>query len=259
MPEGHTIHRAAQDQREMLLDKKITVSSPQGRFVEGAKLLDGQKCEGIEAIGKHILYHFSNGRSLHIHLGLAGKIYRDPQPAAAPRDVVRVRMESATHVVDITGPAICEILDRSELDDFRLRYGPDLLADKPEPARAIQKILSSRSPIGTLLMNQKVISGIGNIYRTEILWILRINPLTRGCDLDADILAELWDKMRELMLIGVKYNSIITNGDLPKAGQNVGERVFIYGKETCPVSGDPIVKSKLNNRTLYHSPTLQTR
>lgn len=243
----------------MLVGKKVAVSSPQGRFVEGARLLDTQVCESIEAIGKHILYHFSNGRTLHIHLGLAGKIYRDPQPASPPRDVVRVRMESMTHVVDITGPAICEILELADLDSFRLRYGPDLLADTPDPKRAIEKILASRSPIGTLLMNQKVISGIGNIYRIEILWLLGIHPLTRGCDLDRETLVKLWDEMRALMQIGVKYNSIITNGDLPKAGQNVGERVFIYNKDACPKCADDIVVSKLNNRTLYHCATCQTR
>ncbi|MBC6441529.1 MAG: Fpg/Nei family DNA glycosylase [Rhodobacteraceae bacterium] len=259
MPEGHTIHRAAQDQRPMLIGQPIAMSSPQGRFAAGARLLDSAIATGIEPIGKHILYHFDNGRSLHLHLGLAGKIYRSPKPVPPPRDVVRVRMESATHVVDITGPAICEILGVAELKAFRLRYGPDLLAEVPDPARAIEKIHASRSPIGTLLMNQKVISGIGNIYRTEILWLLGIHPLTRGCDLGTDILIRMWQKLRDLMLIGVRYDSIITNGDLPKAGQGVGERVHIYGKEVCPKCTGPIVVSRLNNRTLYHCAACQTR
>lgn len=241
----------------MLVGKTVSALSPQGRFVEGAGRIDGAVCLGIEAIGKHLLYHFDNAQSLHIHLGLAGRIYRDPQPAEPPRDVVRIRMESVSHVIDITGPAICEILDQASIDAFRHNYGPDLLSNVPEPERAIARIRKSKAPVGTLLMNQKVISGIGNIYRTEILWLLGINPLTPGCDVPKAKLVKLWDDMRALMVIGVDFNSIITNGDLPKAGQDVGERVNIYAQPTCPKCAADIVVSKLNARTLYHCPKCQ--
>lgn len=257
MPEGHTIHRAARDQAPMLAGKLLSVSSPQGRFAQGAALLDQTRCLSIEALGKHLLYHFEKGRVLHIHLGLAGRIYRDPLPAADPRDVVRVRMLSDSHVIDITGPAICEVLDAAELDAFRTRYGPDLLSARPEPDRAIARIRASRSNIATLLMNQRVISGIGNIYRSEILWLLGLSPMTRGCDVPEPVLRKLWSEMRALMEIGVTHNSIITNGDLPKAGQDVQERVNIYAREVCPRCQGPITQSKLAQRSLYHCPVCQ--
>lgn len=257
MPEGHTIHRAARDQSKVLVGRVLAVTSPQGRFVDGAALIDAIACTQIEAVGKHLLYHFDNARALHVHLGLAGRFYLFEQPVEPPRDVVRVRLEGPTHAIDLTGPAICEILEASELDAFRLKYGPDLLSAKPEPARAIARILKSRAPIGTLLMNQQVISGIGNIYRAEILWLMGLNPLTRGCDLDAATVQKLWDRMRDLMVIGVETNSIITNGDRPKAGQEVKERTNIFGKESCPQCAGAITVSKLNNRTLYHCPACQ--
>jgi endonuclease VIII len=72
MPEGHTIHRAALDQRKMLVGKALEVSSPQGRFSAGAEELSGQTCTAIEAYGKHLIYHFQLGSALHIHLGLYG-------------------------------------------------------------------------------------------------------------------------------------------------------------------------------------------
>ncbi|MEM6389794.1 MAG: DNA-formamidopyrimidine glycosylase family protein [Pseudomonadota bacterium] len=257
MPEGHTIHRAARDQKPMLVGKRLSVTSPQGRFAEGAALLDGARCITIEALGKHLLYHLDSARVLHIHLGLAGRIYRDPLPAEPPREVVRVRLMSDSHVIDITGPAICEVLEAADLDAFRMRYGPDLLSAHPEPERAIQRIRASRSNIATLLMNQRVISGIGNIYRSEILWLLKLSPMTRGCDVPEPILERLWDEMRALMEIGVRYNSIITNGELPKAGQDVQERVNIYAQETCPRCRSPITLSKLAQRSLYHCPKCQ--
>lgn len=257
MPEGHTIHRSARDQRPLLVGKVLFVTSPQGRFRDGAKLLSAATCTEIEALGKHLLYHFDTGRVLHIHLGLAGKIYPKALPTEPPRDVVRVRLESKSHAVEIAGPAICEVLDTTELRDLRDRYGPDLLAEQPEPERAIERIRASRSNIATLLMNQKVISGIGNIYRCEILWLLKLSPMMRGCDLSEATLRELWDKMRELMQLGVEHNSIITNGDLPAAGHDVTERVNIYAQKVCPRCGTGIVMSKLAQRSLYSCPVCQ--
>ena len=81
MPEGHTIHRAARDQRPMLAGKVLDVSSPQGRFFEGAARLDGQTCVAVEAYGKHLIYRFAHDESLHIHLGLFGKFRTAKLPA----------------------------------------------------------------------------------------------------------------------------------------------------------------------------------
>ena len=69
MPEGHTIHRAARDQAPMVVRKVLAVSSPQGRFLDGAALLDGRRCMAVEACGKHLFYRFAGGDTLHIHLG----------------------------------------------------------------------------------------------------------------------------------------------------------------------------------------------
>ena len=66
MPEGHTIHRAALDQRPMLVGKILDVASPQGRFADGAAELDGNRCVAIEAYGKHMLYYFEQDLTLHI-------------------------------------------------------------------------------------------------------------------------------------------------------------------------------------------------
>ena len=257
MPEGHTIHRAARDHGEMIAGQVISAISPQGRFVEGADVLSGATCESTSAIGKHLLYHFNNGFLLHVHLGLGGYFVTSAQPADPPREVTRVRLESATHAIDIIGPNRCELIPIGELETFRLRYGPDLLSSSPDPERAIANIRKSRAPIARLLMDQKVISGIGNIYRAEILWLRRLNPMTRGVDISEKELRGLWDEMRALLQVGVETNSIITNGDIPKAGEHVGERTHIFGKEICPACQTKIEKSKLSGRTLYHCPSCQ--
>ena len=257
MPEGHTIHRAALDHAKMIAGKRISAISPQGRFADGAAAIDGAVCDSTGAVGKHLLYHFSNGQTLHIHLGLGGYFVTQDQPADPPREVTRCRLESATHAIDIIGPNTCELMPTAIMPEFTLRYGPDLLADPPDPDRAIAAIRKSRAPIARLLMDQKVISGIGNIYRAEILFLRRLNPMTRGCDIPEEELRGLWDEMRALLQYGVKTNAIITRPDLVEAGKVHGERTNIFGKEICPVCGGPIVKSKLSGRTLYHCPSCQ--
>ncbi|MGI9363975.1 MAG: Fpg/Nei family DNA glycosylase [Rhizobiaceae bacterium] len=257
MPEGHTIHRAARDHRDMIGGKKVSVTSPQGRFSEGAAQIDGNNCESTGALGKHLLYQFSNSQTLHIHLGLGGYFVCQEQPVEPPRDVVRVRLESLTHAIDIIGPNTCELIPTATKEEFILRYGPDLLSETPDPVRAIASIKKSRAPIARLLMDQKVISGIGNIYRAEILWLRKLNPMKPGIEIPEDELRALWNDMRELLQIGVETNSIITTGVLKTSGKDVTERTNIFGKEFCPACNGAIEKSKLSGRTLYHCPTCQ--
>ncbi len=73
MPEGHTIHRLARQQQKLFGGQVVHLSSPQGRFADGAALLDGHRLTGTEAVGKHLLQHYEDAPSLHIHLGLYGK------------------------------------------------------------------------------------------------------------------------------------------------------------------------------------------
>ena len=140
MPEGHTIHRAARDQRPMLVGQAIDVASPQGRFWEGAAVLDGRACSGIDAFGKHLLYRFTDGLALHIHLGLFGRFRTAKVPAGEPRGAVRVRMRSNSHVIDINGPNCCEVLTDDEAAALINRIGPDVLRADADPERAWTKI-----------------------------------------------------------------------------------------------------------------------
>ena len=139
---------------------------------------------GVDAYGKHILYYFQSGSALHIHLGLYGQFRAAKTPAPEPRGAVRVRMVSPTHVIDINGPNTCEILDRFGSKKLLARIGPDLLRADADPEKAWSKIKVSRVSIGQLLMDQAVIAGIGNIYRTGILWRQKLHPELPGKLLD---------------------------------------------------------------------------
>jgi endonuclease VIII len=257
MPEGHTIHRAARDQRPMLAGKVVSVASPQGRFFEGAARLDGERCIAVDAYGKHLIYQFENDKALHIHLGLFGRFRTAKLPAGEPKGEVRVRMMSDTHVVDINGPNTCEVLDPAELAQLIKRIGPDVLRKDANASLAFARISKSKTAIGQLLMDQAVIGGIGNIYRTEILWRQGVNPLTPGKHITRDVFDRLWRDAVHLLEIGVKNNSIITVDGVKKSRSKYGERVNIFGKPTCPTCAGEIKKFEIAKRRAFMCETCQ--
>ncbi|MFL6025524.1 MAG: DNA-formamidopyrimidine glycosylase family protein, partial [Friedmanniella sp.] len=95
MPEGHTIHRLARRHAKLLGGQTVRATSPQGRFADGAALIDGRQLETTDAWGKHLFHRYGRDLWLHVHLGLYGKFTDGPLPAPAPRGALRVRLEGA--------------------------------------------------------------------------------------------------------------------------------------------------------------------
>lgn len=261
MPEGHTIHRAAIDQRRWLLGHALRISSPQGRFAEGAALLDRRRCLSIEAFGKHLLYGFDSALWLHVHLGLFGRFRRHGSPASTPKGAVRVRLEGPVKTLDIHGPNTCELLARDEVQKLRDRIGPDVLRADADPDLAFRRIAKSRIAIGQLLLDQSVIAGIGNIYRTELLWRCRIHPQTPGRSLDRAAFDSLWRDAQTLLAEGVRRNAIITvDQAMARPGRGrYRERVNIFRKEQCPHCANTVRKFSLAGRTVYACESCQPR
>jgi len=235
----------------MLAAQPLRVFSPQGRFAAGAARLDGRTCPDVEAYGKHLLYRFDHDETLHIHLGLFGRIRRQKLPDAPPRGAVRVRMVSGTHVVDVNGPTVCEVLDAPGVMSLVARIGPDVLRPDADPDRAFARIARSRAPIGRLIMDQSVMAGIGNIYRTEILWRQRIHPERPGRSLDRAAFDAIWSDAAALLAVGVKRNAIITVDGAPPSRSRYRERVNIFGKETCPGCDGPVRRFEIDGRRAF--------
>ena len=251
MPEGHTIHRAAIDHHKVLAGDKLTIESPQGRFAEGARHLSGKLCIAVEAFGKHLIYRFEAGHSLHIHLGLFGKIRKHRMPLRQPRGAVRVRLISNTHAIDINGPSICEVLNIEELMKLTVRVGPDVLRSDANPELAFKRIAKSKSSIGSLIMNQSVMAGIGNIYRTEILWRQAVHPETPGKNIDRQTFDRIWNDAKALLKLGVKHNAIITKRGASRSKSKHREDFNIFAKETCPDCRGEIRRLEINGRRAF--------
>ena len=260
---GHTIHRLARDQNAALSRKRLAVSSPQGRFAEGARLLDGLVLRRVEAAGKHLFYHFAKGRILHVHLGLFGKFRSYPNPPPPPRGAVRVRFQAKDQTVDLNGPNQCEVIDAAEHGAILARLGPDPLREDADPERAWSRIRTSRAPIGLLLMDQSVIAGIGNIYRTELLHLLRVHPATPGSELTRRQFTRLWKLAVELLTLGVKHNRIITIDPrtLPRDVTKVSRKKLfrIFKKPSCPACATDVERFALAGRKVFACPSCQPR
>ncbi|MEK9685452.1 MAG: DNA-formamidopyrimidine glycosylase family protein [Rhodospirillaceae bacterium] len=256
MPEGHVIHRAANAQNKQLAGKELEVSSPQNRFSEGAKILSQIRCLKVEAFGKHLFYHFENAHLLHIHLGLFGRIRTHKAPAHPPKGQVRVRLIAETMVVDINGPTICEIQNIEEFQKTTRRIGPDLLRKDSDPEKFISKAQNSKRTIAALLMDQSVIAGIGNIFRSEILWRNHIHPLKRGCNLEHGEIETLWNDSKMLLSLALKSGKIMTL--LNSTQTQTKERLNIYKKDVCPRCLGHVTAVVIENRNCYLCERCQT-
>lgn len=259
MPEGHTIHRLARDHTRDLAGQPLAVASPQGRAVETAAALDGATIEQIDAYGKHLLYRWSTGDTLHVHLGLYGKFRRLHSPPPEPRGALRLRLEGEPYTADLRGPIACELLDPAREELLLARLGPDPLRRDGAPERFAATLSRRRIPIGAALMDQTVIAGIGNVYRAEILLMLGIDPRRPARELTAEEMRAVWDTAKRLLTAGVKANRIVTRprrkgykGRVPRR-----DAVWVYRRDECARCEGPVDAYELAARTMYACPACQ--
>ncbi len=269
MPEGHTLHRLAAELADAFGGQPVTSSSPQGRFALGAAHIDGCVLRAADAWGKHLLVDFDGLRDrVHIHLGIYGSfvIAGADQPVVGQ---VRWRLASASATADLRGPTVCELLDPAAADALIDRIGPDPLRADADPDKAWQRISSSRAPIATLLMDQRVLAGVGNVYRAELLFRHGVDPDLAGQELDHDTFMAMWADLTTLMRAGVRTGRIDTvepehepeaMGRDPRVDDHGGE-VYVYRRtgQACLVCGTPVCSRVHAGRNLFWCPRCQQR
>jgi endonuclease VIII len=255
LPEGHTIHRLARDHRRWFAGRRVQVSSPQGRFADGAALLDGEELETADAHGKHLFHHYAGGHIVHVHLGLFGRFFTHRDPAPPPRETTRYRVIGPTRTVDLVGAIACEVLDEDEVAGLLVRLGPDPLRDDADPGRAWAALQRRRTPLGRALLDQKVISGVGNVYRAEVLHRHGVHPLLPANELPRERWEEMWATLVAWMREGVRLNRIVT---VETADQATGSRrTNVYRAPHCGVCGDEVCRFDLAGRWAYACETCQ--
>ncbi|MBA8795039.1 endonuclease-8 [Friedmanniella endophytica] len=268
MPEGHTLHRLARRQDADFAGRLVSVSSPQGRFADGAALVDGHRLTGVTAYGKHLFQHYDGGLVTHVHLGLYGKFTAGTGEPPEPRGALRMRIETADHDqpvrwTDLRGAITCEVLpDPDGPAAVVAKLGPDPLRRDPGAQdRAFERINRSRTSVGAQLMDQARLAGVGNVYRAEILFRHRISPFRPGRGVTADEWSELWPDLVTLMRAGVRSGRIVTTdpADRPAGRVRRDTAHYVYRRDglPCRVCGTTISRDLMAGRNLFWCPSCQ--
>lgn len=261
MPEGDTLHRTAAGLRRVLEGQVVTRFESRAPGIEAAAAgLAGGRIVGIEARGKHLLIAFEDGRTLRTHLGMTGSwhLYRPGEPWKKPARRAGVMVATEAAVAVCFSPPEVELLtgEAARRGGRAARLGPDLLVAGLDLAE-IADAWASRPelPIGVTVMRQHLASGIGNVYKSEVLFLCRVDPFTRVGDLDADALLRIARVARREMRANL--------GPGPRATRRAsrGGRLWVYGRsgKPCYECGTRVRMRRQGDegRSTYYCPSCQ--
>jgi endonuclease-8 len=263
MPEGPQVARYARLQAALLAGRVIRADSPNGRAAQAAAAIDGLRLRAVEAIGKHLLYDFGEGRYLHVHLGRFGNFHEGPMPLPEPRGVLRFRLYTPEHWFELRGAIAIEPFDAAQRGLLAERIGPNPLDPAADAKAAYAKISRSRSPIGALLMDQSIVAGVGNIYRSEVLFLRRVHPRAPGTSLGRTTWRALWRDLARLMADGAKNGRIVTTAVKDRRKRTGAarrdDRFYVYHRAGLPCRrcGAAILVGTIANRNVYWCPAEQ--
>src|SRR6187431_193123 len=221
----------------------------------------------LDSAGENSLTSIGAPRRARVHVrmseqttGLPGADDEWPPPVVGQ---VRLRLLTDVTCADLRGPTACQLQSPDDVAATIAKLGPDPLVDDPDEgeARFVAVVGRKPTPIALLLMDQAVVSGIGNVYRAELLFRARLNPHTPGRDVPEETVRALWRDWTKLLKIGVKTGQMLTMDGLRGARYEAAlahrdDRHWVYhrtGKQ-CRVCGTPIVMEEIGGRKLYWCP-----
>jgi endonuclease VIII len=273
MPEGDTLFRTAAVLREVLLGR--TVSAARARAGGAAmERVVGSRIERVAAHGKHLLVDFDSGLSLHTHLRMNGSWHR-----YRPGERWRRSPARAVCVIEVPDAvAVCfdapvvELLETRALaiHPVLTALGPDLLAPAPDLAAALERLRASgrrETPVGEALLDQHVMAGLGNVYRSEVLWQVLVLPFVPVTDVGDETMRRLVESGVALLRANSNTPTRVTTrdalGGLPGSDgprRGIG-RLNVYGRSgrPCPRCGTAIRTRVFGDppRRVFWCPTCQ--
>jgi endonuclease-8 len=243
MPEGDSLHRAAR-RLQVLVGERVAVEAPHPRAAsEGiAERLDGRRLLSVEAVGKNLLLSFEGGLVLRSHLRMRGR-WQVRQRGVPLRGTPWLVLQASEQEAVLWNGPVIELTARATR-----RLGPDILADPPDLDGMVGNMRREPSgrEIGDALLDQRLVAGIGNLWKAESLWRARVSPWRRLGDLTDDELRAALAEAARLM-----------RGSL----EGIREKRAIYGRAArpCPRCGTPIRSRGQGdaNRTAYWCPRCQ--
>lgn len=247
MPEGDTIHRAARTLHTALAGQTVTrfeTVFPQLARVDHESPVAGRVVERVTAAGKNLLIDFSGDLHLRTHMRMNGSwhIYRPGERWRKRRSDMRVVIETKDWVAVAFNVPIAEFHDERSLErqDDLMHIGPDLLAETFDFDEAKRRIRErSDDEIADVILNQRVVAGIGNEFKNEILFMARISPFARVRNLtdhDLDAMLKIARKIMAANVVKRDAHRITTFSLDPRQSQ------FVYARsgKPCRRCGAPI-------------------
>jgi endonuclease VIII len=242
VPEGDSLRRAAV-RLQPLVGQRVEVETPHPRAAvkQIAERLHGRRLESVEAVGKNLLLRFEGGLVLRSHLRMTGRWRLEPRGARRVGRPWLVLRGVEHEGVLWNGP----VLELGDGDAVR-RLGPDVLDDPLELDAIVRNLRAAGQAreLGDALLDQRLVAGIGNMWKAEALWEARLSPWTSLSELSDDELRGAVDAAARLMRAGLETG---------RSGRNV------YRRHVCPRCGGRISSRGQGdgNRTTYWCPVCQ--
>ncbi len=273
MPEGPEIRRVADRLARVLVGnvvEEVRFHLPQ--LLRFDRRLTGRTVTAVDTRGKAILTHFSKGETLYSHNQLYGRWYTMKRPRMPDTQrQLRVELHTATHSALLYSATDIEVLSPTQLaaHPFLSRLGPDVM-DAALTSSQLQERLReprfARRAAGSLFLDQAFIAGIGNYLRSEILFVSRIHPSRRPCDLRGDELQRLAANTLRIARRSYRTGGITVPPALDRrlkaTNRSFEERRFhVFGREggNCHVCGGEVERLTASGRNLFLCPACQPR
>jgi endonuclease-8 len=277
MPEGDTIFRAARALHRALAGRVVTrfeTVLPLLSRVDDDQPLAGRTIESVSSVGKHLLVRFSGDLVLRTHMRMNGSwhIYRPGERWRLPRQAMRVVIATAEFEAVAFNVPVAEFIRARDIDRHRdlRRLGPDLLADDFDAADALRRLRERPgSPIAEALLNQRILAGIGNVYKSEVLFACRTHPFVSVADLSDAQLSALINSARRFLRANVAESlpAMTTYPGYRRATRRAhrradrSDRLWVYGRggKPCRRCDTPIAARKTGDgaRVTYWCPRCQ--
>jgi endonuclease-8 len=259
MPEGDSLHRTARTLERVLGKQRLTrVRSSLPAIVRAE--LAGHVVERVSARGKNLLIHFDDGRVLHTHLKMQGSwhVYRPGERFQRPEHHVRVVLEVADALaVCFSAPTVRLLAPNAfENDPYLNGLGPDLIPDEFDEEKAVGGLAALRdSPLGEAVMTQTALAGIGNIWKSETLFLCALNPFEPIATLSREALVEIVQTARRLLRASVAAQAT------PASVEGGRGRFWVYDRsgQPCRKCGTAIEMRRqgAHARSTYYCPKCQ--
>jgi endonuclease-8 len=280
VPEGDTIHRAAAKLRPVLEGQRIVRCDCVLASVDEWQLV-GRTVARVEARGKHLLIHCAplvcvdkpDPRlteqlpvTIWTHMGMTGRWQVYPAPAQADPALA---LHTETHAAVCWRPEILKLLGPRGLlrNPMLAQLGPDLLDPGADLDEAVQRLRALGSiALGDAIMRQSAVAGIGNVWKSELLFLARLDPFALVDALDPAVLRALLERARELMRQNVEHGgprrTRFARQPMQRRGREAtGERLWVYDRSgrPCHVCGTTITMRRQGElaRSTYYCPRCQ--